>query len=445
MAQFLAPIINDQQFDANGDPLSGGTIEVYLAGTSTPAATTSDKAGAVPNTWPIVLNTLGVNNQGAVWLTGGATYKYVIKTAAGVPLRTIDNVSGINDSAVVADQWVVYQAAPTYVSATSFTVAGDQTQTFQLGRRLKTTNTGGTIYGTVTGSVYSSPNTTVTVRNDSGVLDSGLSAVSYSVLSVSDTSLPGGLFNYGQCRLTKSGANLVLVPSGGNRITIGGAICFVPSAGVSLAPTSLTPSTLYYIYAYMNGATLTLEASTTVHTMDTVTGVEIKTGDATRTLVGMARTIVGPAWQDTAAQRFVVSWFNQQPVQTAASFSSGRTTTSVGVFVELNTEIRNEFLAWTGKALSFWASGTISNNTALASCTSAMALDNTTALEGANSPAMPTGINNQSLPLGFSTVIAPPEGYHYITLLGTVSAGTGSWGGSASVGARCSIQGVIQG
>jgi hypothetical protein len=193
MAQFLAPIINDQQEDANGDPLSGGTIEVYLAGTSTPAATTSDKDGLIPNTWPIVLNTLGVNNQGAVWVTGGSAYKFVIKNAAGVTQRTIDNVSGVNDTTIATDQWIVYQAVPTYVSATSFTVAGDQTQIFQARRRLKTTNTGGTIYSTVSSSAYGAPNTTVTVTNDSGVLDAGLSQVSYGIISSLNTSLPGGL------------------------------------------------------------------------------------------------------------------------------------------------------------------------------------------------------------------------------------------------------------
>lgn len=195
MAQFLAPIINDQQEDASGNPLSGGKIEVYLAGTSTPATTYNDKDGlpAHANTWPIVLNTLGVNTQGPVWLVGGQAYKFIIKDSAGVLQRTIDNVSGINDNAVAAsEQWVLFQGTPTFVSTTSFTVAGDQTQVFQVGRRLKTTNTGGTIYSTITASVYGAPNTTVTVVNDSGVLDSGLSAVSYGLISTLDTSLPSG-------------------------------------------------------------------------------------------------------------------------------------------------------------------------------------------------------------------------------------------------------------
>lgn len=190
MAQFLAPLINEQQIDANGDPLVGGLIEAYLAGSSTPATTYSDKAGLVPNAWPLVLNTLGVNEQGAVWITGGSLYKFVIKDSAGVTQRTIDNISGVNDSTVSIDQWIVYQAPPTYISATSFSVAGDQTGVFQVGRRIKTQNTGGLVYSTITASAYSAPNTTVTVANDSSALDAGLSQVSYGILSANETSMP---------------------------------------------------------------------------------------------------------------------------------------------------------------------------------------------------------------------------------------------------------------
>lgn len=192
---FLAPLINEQQEDVNGKPLAGGKIWVYLAGTSTPATTYSDKAGLVPNTNPIVLNSLGVNMQGAVWLTGGSAYKFVITDSLGTLQRTIDDVSGVNDTTVTADQWIVYQADPTYVSATSFTVPGDQTQIFQPGRRIKSQNTGGLVYSTIATSAYSAPNTTVTVVNTSGVLDAGLSQVSYGLISVQDSSVAGMLLN----------------------------------------------------------------------------------------------------------------------------------------------------------------------------------------------------------------------------------------------------------
>jgi len=230
---FLAPLINEQQLDVNGKPLAGGKIWVYLAGTSTPATTYSDKAGLVPNTNPIVLNSLGVNVQGSVWLTGGSAYKFVITDSLGTLQRTIDDVSGVNDTTVAADQWVVYQGVPTYVSATSFTVPGDQTQIFQVGRRVKTTNTGGTAYGTITNSVYSAPNTTVTVENTSGVLDSGLSSVSYGLISVLDTSLPPGRLLRTLVYSRIAGVQNVSINGGAPSTT--GAATYTPSAAAAFA------------------------------------------------------------------------------------------------------------------------------------------------------------------------------------------------------------------
>jgi len=95
----------------------------------------------------------------------------------------------VNDTASSIDQWLSSGLVPTYISATQFTVAGDQTGIFHAGRRIKTTNSGGTIYSTITASVYTSL-TTITVVNDSGTLDAGLSAVFYGIISQVNSSLP---------------------------------------------------------------------------------------------------------------------------------------------------------------------------------------------------------------------------------------------------------------
>jgi hypothetical protein len=83
----------------------------------------------------------------------------------------------------------------------------------------------------------------------------------------------------GQCKLSKSGANLILLPYKGNKLTINGTSQSIPAAGITLAPPATT-LTLYYIYAYMNAGVMTLEASTTAHVTDATTGVEIKSGDS---------------------------------------------------------------------------------------------------------------------------------------------------------------------
>lgn len=191
MPLFLSPVCNDQTFDANGNPLTGGKIWTYLAGSSTPAATYTDDTGSTPQSNPVELNSLGYPTLGAIWLTGGISYKFIIQTAGLVTLRTIDNISGINDASVSQSEWVESGFVPTYINATSFSVPGDQTAILQINRRVRTTNTSGFIYSTITNSVFAAGVTTVTLSNDSGNLDAGLSAIAYSLMSATNPSIPG--------------------------------------------------------------------------------------------------------------------------------------------------------------------------------------------------------------------------------------------------------------
>jgi len=140
----------------------------------------------------VVLNSAGYPASGGsvveIWFTAGVSYKAVLKNSGGTTLWTRDNLSGINDTSVSIDQWVA-GPEPTYIGATSFSLVGDQTTEFHVGRRLKTTNSGGTVYSTITASAYAAA-TTVTVVNDSGSLDAGLSAVYYGILSATNPSTP---------------------------------------------------------------------------------------------------------------------------------------------------------------------------------------------------------------------------------------------------------------
>jgi len=78
-----------QFFDSNGDPLSGGKVYTYAAGTSTPLATYTDQGGATPNANPVILDSRG---EAAIWF-GGSSYKLVLKTSADVLIWTADNVT----------------------------------------------------------------------------------------------------------------------------------------------------------------------------------------------------------------------------------------------------------------------------------------------------------------------------------------------------------------
>lgn len=250
----------------------------------------------------------------------------------------------------------------------------------------------------------------------------------------------------GQCRLTKSGANLLLSRYNGDKLAFPAGYASIPAAGITLAPTALAVDTVFNIYAVQTaGAVSSLEASTTAHSQDTTTGIEIKTGDATRVLVGKARTITGPAWQDTAAQRFVISWYNRRPLSTSAAFTTTRTTASP-TLTEVNTEIRNEFLVWGDAAITAVISGGVFNNTNGAQINSAIAVDSTTvALEGMTVTGNQAATNTIVFAMGATAITTPAEGYHFTTLLGNASAGTSSWTGSATVGNRTSHQVSLQG
>jgi hypothetical protein len=85
-----------QFFDGNGDPLTGGLLYTYLAGTTTPVTTYTSRSGAANNTNPIVLDAAG-RTPAEIWLDGGVLYKFVLKTSAYVQIGSYDNIPAVND------------------------------------------------------------------------------------------------------------------------------------------------------------------------------------------------------------------------------------------------------------------------------------------------------------------------------------------------------------
>lgn len=84
-----------QFFDNNGDPLSGGKLFTYAAGTSTPQATYTTVAGTTAHTNPIILDSAGrVPNGGEIWLTDTVRYKFVLQSSLNVLLGTFDDIDG---------------------------------------------------------------------------------------------------------------------------------------------------------------------------------------------------------------------------------------------------------------------------------------------------------------------------------------------------------------
>jgi hypothetical protein len=477
---YLAPApLNVQLFiPGSAVPANGAQLFFYENLTSTKTTVYKDPAGAVAWSNPLVLGSGGeLPSDGTIWIPTGVTITAKFCPANDTdpptsPYDTWNNLTGVNDVAAQSGVEWVLAGTPTFVSGTSFTLTGDQTAIFQVGRRVKSANTGGTIYSRITASVFGAL-TTVTVVSDSGTLDSGLSSVWYSVLEATNPSLPlvsdnqplrkgtsrptavlgleidgitagttrtwtaqdrdivvaDVLDTHGRCRLQYVNASTItLVPCNGNKIVVGSTPYAIPTAGVSLTNTGLVSSTLYYIYAYATSGTLALEASVTTHVTNSSNGVEIRSSDASRSLVGMTYMAAGSpgTFAESVTQRFVRTWFNRRRVEMYATNSPGsKTNTS---YAELNTTLRLEFCNWSTEAWVANVAGTAYLVTGGATATTLLGYN----VDVTSSAATATEVNVQQngttfgTPTPISTVMmrTTGEGYHFVTPVNRVSSDT---------------------
>jgi hypothetical protein len=226
------------------------------------------------------------------------------------------------------------------------------------------------------------------------------------------------------------------IPYNGDCIKINGVVYQIPLGGIAgVANTSvfvngtggsnLAATTVYYVYCFNNAGTLTADFSTTVHTTSGTagnTGVEIKSGDDTRTLIGMVRTNGSSQFVDAATQRFVRPWFNRPACQLQNNVS-GTTTSTTGA--EINSASRIEALVWSDEVFDVSQSGTVFNGTAGGETYTTIAFNGTaeSASGGGNSAGSGTDLTAavRIVKSGLT------EGYNYATVWGKVSSGTGTW------------------
>jgi len=118
MTAVLTPAPKAQFFTNNGEPLVGGKLYSYAAGTTTPLATYTTYAGNVANTNPVILDSRGEAN---VWLTSGVLYKLALYDADNALIWTVDNVSSRDDgifTGPVAGTTATFSGALTAASGT---------------------------------------------------------------------------------------------------------------------------------------------------------------------------------------------------------------------------------------------------------------------------------------------------------------------------------------
>ena len=117
-----------QFFDNNGNPLTGGYLYTYSAGTTTPLATYTSNLGNVNHPNPIVLDAAGRVNE--IWLTNGYGYKFVLKDSNNVLIGTYDNIPSSAQPPITNDASSIYYEFGLTVNAGSFIVGETYLITF---------------------------------------------------------------------------------------------------------------------------------------------------------------------------------------------------------------------------------------------------------------------------------------------------------------------------
>lgn len=161
--------------DANGNsylaPAVGYKLYVYEAGTSTQLAVYQDKDLTTPHSQPITLDSDG---SATVYFDQEAKFELQDTDSATVSGFPIDGIQPITASSTATiSEWQGSGALGTYVSGSTFTVPGDLTATFVVGRRVRLDEGGSYRYGEISTSTYTS-STAVTVALDSGSITSAI-------------------------------------------------------------------------------------------------------------------------------------------------------------------------------------------------------------------------------------------------------------------------------
>jgi hypothetical protein len=450
--------------DADGVTYSGAVLHFFDAGTSNTRTVYSNYGLSSSLGTTVTCDSGGFpTSDGSTKVeiyTGTSAYKVTLKDSFANTIWTIDNIVGALDTSPFA---AAAFAAPD-TDCTSDTTDTTLT-TDDLGDVRNGNPTGGTFTYTLPSAITASNGKGYTIRHVgtanyiiiAPVLAqtiNGLTSLELHNRYQSATLVSDGanwhVMNSdrrnqgdGQCILTLSGGSLLLSPRDGNQLLAPDYPMHVQSGGATLAVTGLSTSTLYYIYAYAITGGVALEASATAYAVDTLSGMRIKNGDRTRRLVGMAYVTSGGAFADSATQRFVRSYFNDPGSALLNAFTANRTTSST-TYVEVNSEIRVEFISWTGEVVHAAAQGKVGGTTSGNIAETSIGFDGTTAEDTQSYHQTPSGTEPGTMSVSVHKS-SLAEGYHYATLLGkTVGVSTAIYFGTGTAGTRTALKGFLR-
>lgn len=389
VATFLATPTSANLRTALTDEAGSGSAYFVGGSLGTPASATLTNATGLPLS--------GLTTQAAYTFVGNNTGSTAVPTAVDIATLTTKASPGVGDYLILSDQ----AASGAWKKATVSSVAAGST-----------------------------------VASIAG--NTGAFTLAYPIGNATNDIRYIGPTNSG--RLTWVSTTAVkFAPWYGDLIKINGVVYQIPAAGIAgVANTSvfvngtgasnLAASTVYWVYAFINSSTVTADfRSASTHATSSTAGnvgTEILTGDDTRTLIGMVRTNASSQFVDSSTQRFTRTWFNNERVAIVSPGMNGTTTSTTNV--EISSAGRTEFLVWSHELVDLSHTGTAYNSLAAASTYSSISFDGAAAelQVSGGSPGTASGdipTSERVMRTGLS------EGYHYATIFGRVTSGTGTW------------------
>jgi hypothetical protein len=195
---------------------------------------------------------------------------------------------------------------------------------------------------------------------------------------------------------------------------------------------SLANNTLYYAYLTLNVAGLvgtpSINFSTNAHTSDPVTGFEVMNNagvaDPTQTLVGMLYTL-GGSIAGTNTNQLCQSWFQRIATNLYTGLTGSFSNTGAP-FAEVSSTQRLNFTMWGDDDPFLVGMAQVFNSSSGKNVQIGTAIDASIVPGSGSAYAISTGASEiRTVPI-ISTLGGTSEGFHYITVVAKVDAGTGS-------------------
>lgn len=490
-----APWYLEQLLDDNGKPLSGGTIETFVAGTSTHAAVFSDVNLTTAYSNPLTLNSAGrLPSNGSMFLTPGVSYKFLIKNSAGTTIATPDNISSVPGSSAGVD------------------VPGTAGETIPAGQAVYLSDgsggkTAGLWYRADAANIYSSTSPEVGIApNAISSLAAGTIRISGAVAGL--TSLTIGAIYYvgtagaitatapsnkriiGQADTTSSlvvgpispvavvdnticdvrlslttgvpvttadvtaAANVFIIPFRGNRIALydGAAWNIRTFTQLTQALGTLSSGKPYDVFAYDNAGVVATEIlawtndTTRATLLANQDGVLSKTGALTRRYLGTFYTTSTTTTEDSFAKRNLWNYYNRM-LRVMRAKDTTDSWAYNGVFRQANAAAGNQLEFVIGVAenpVEAYIVANVSGNASATTMYVAIGEDSTTTPD-VNCLVSGMATFNTGTPTTVQAQLKkyPAEGHHVWPWLEKGGAATTTWyGDNGGDGAQSGIHGV---